>query len=114
LFSLSANRQSGVGRYIPSHISRMSFNRPKERVFFPFVCRSYRYEETYEVAFPPEAKITRIPAVASFNEAGLFYQSTYQLSGQIVTVKRVLDVQRLGMVCSPEDHQLIRRLHPVV
>ncbi len=98
----------------PAHISRLSFNRPKERVLFPFVCHSYRYEENYEVEFPAEAKITRIPTGASFDEAGLFYQSMYQLNGQIVTVKRVLNVQRPGMVCQPEDHQLIRKLHPVV
>ena len=150
--NLSANRQSGVGRYSPSdardlgtpftnrgsftldpvanfpgpgalniplgltpaYISRLSFNRPKDSVLFPFVCRSYRYEETYEVEFPIDSKITRIPTSVSFNEAGLFYQSTYQLSGQVVTVKRVLNVQRPSMVCQPEDHQLTRRLHPVV
>ncbi len=66
------------------------------------------------VLFPAEAKITRIPAGASFNEAGLFYQSTYQLSGQVVTVKRVINAQRPGMVCQPQDYQLIRKLHPVV
>jgi hypothetical protein len=150
--NLSANRQSGVGRYAPtdardlnmpfankgtftldpvanfpgpgalsiplgltpSYISRLSFNRPRERVLFPFTCLSYRYEETYEVEFPAEAKVTRIPADASFNESGLFYQSTYRLSGQVVTVTRVINVQRPSMVCQTEDHQLIRRLHPVV
>jgi hypothetical protein len=83
-------------------------------VLFPFTCLSYRYEETYEVEFPAEAKVTRIPADASFNESGLFYQSTYRLSGQVVTVTRVINVQRPSMVCQTEDHQLIRRLHPVV
>ncbi len=65
--------------------------------------------KTHTPLFPAEAKITRIPTGASFDEAGLFYQSTYQLNGQIVTVKRVLNVQRPGMVCQPEDHQLIRK-----
>ena len=98
----------------PSVISRMSFDRPRERLLFPYSCRSYRYEETYEVEFPAEARITRIPTDTYFNEAGLFYQSTYRLSGQVVKVERVLQAQRPGMVCQPDDHQVRRRLHPVV
>ncbi len=33
--------------------------------------------KTHTPLFPAEAKITRIPTGASFDEAGLFYQSTY-------------------------------------
>lgn len=98
----------------PSFINRLSFNRPKERVLFPFVCRSYRYEETYEVEFPSEAKITRIPADAAFDESGLLYQSTYRLRGQVLTVQRVVQAQRPSMVCQPNDYQVIRKLHAVV
>lgn len=98
----------------PTLIARLSFNRPQASVLFPFVCRSYRYEETYEVELPAEARITRIPQDVSFSEAGLFYQATYRQSGQVVTAKRVLQAQRPSMVCQPDDHQVIRRLHPVV
>lgn len=149
---LSANRQSGVGRYTPSDardlktpftnsstftldsvanfpgpgalnipvglaqsvISRLSFNRPLERLQFPFNCLSYRYEETYEVEFPAEVRITKVPNDASFIEAGLLYQSTYRLEGQVMIVKRVLQAQRPRMVCQPDDYQVTRRLHPVV
>lgn len=98
----------------PAIISQLSFNRPKERLQFPFVCRSYRYEETYEVALPAEARIIRIPEDAFFYEAGLFYQATYRQSGQVVIAKRVLKAQRPGMVCQPDEYQITRRLHPVV
>lgn len=98
----------------PTVISQLSYNRPKERLKFPFVCRSYRYEETYEVALPAEARITRIPQDMSFNEAGLFYQATYRQHGQVVIAKRILQAQRPGMVCQPEEYQITRRLHPVV
>jgi hypothetical protein len=98
----------------PTVISQLSYNRPKERLKFPFVCRSYRYEETYEVALPAEARIARIPQDVSFNEAGLFYQATYRQHGQVVIAKRILQAQRPGMVCQPEEYQITRRLHPVV
>jgi transglutaminase-like putative cysteine protease len=98
----------------PTVISQLSYNRPKERLQFPFVCRSYRYEETYEVSLPAEARITRIPQDVSFNEAGLFYQATYRQHGQVVIAKRILQAQRPGMVCQPEEYQITRRLHPVV
>jgi len=98
----------------PAIISQLSYNRPKERLQFPFVCRSYRYEETYEVELPAEARITRIPQDVSFKEAGLFYQATYRQSGQVVIAKRVLQAQRPGMVCQPGEYQITRRLHPVV
>ena len=98
----------------PTIISRLSYNRPKASLLFPYVCRSYRYEETYEVTLPAEARIIRIPQDASFNEAGLFYQATYRQNGQVVIAKRVLQAQRTGMVCQPGDYQINRRLHPVV
>ena len=42
------------------------------------------------------------------------HKSLFVIERQLVTVKRVLNVRRPGMVSPPEDHQLIRKLHSVV
>lgn len=42
------------------------------------------------------------------------YQATYRQGEQVLIAKRVLKAQRPSMVCHPRDHQIARRLRPVV
>ena len=60
---------------------------PKDRKF-PTYCVSTQHEEWIELAFPKGMKITRVPKGVSFANGPLKYQSTYELKGQLLKIKR--------------------------
>jgi transglutaminase-like putative cysteine protease len=60
---------------------------PKDRKF-PTYCVSTQHEEWIELSFPKNMKITRVPKGVSFATGPLKYQSTYELKGQVLNIKR--------------------------
>ena len=75
---------------------------PKERRY-PTSCASTQHEEWIELAFPKGMKVTRVPKGVSFASGPLKYQSTYDLKGQILKIKRTYMSDRKQSICDAED-----------
>ena len=75
---------------------------PKERRF-PTYCGSTQHQEWIELAFPKDMKVTRVPKGVSFANGALKYQSTYELTGQVLKIKRTYVSQRKQSICGAED-----------
>ena len=75
---------------------------PKDRKF-PTYCVSTQHEEWIELAFPKGMKITRVPKGVSFANGPLKYQSTYELKGQLLKIKRKYVSERKQSICGAEN-----------
>jgi transglutaminase-like putative cysteine protease len=75
---------------------------PKDRKF-PTYCVSTQHEEWIELAFPKGMKITRVPNGVSFANGPLKYQSTYELEGQLLKIKRKYVSERKQSICGAEN-----------
>jgi hypothetical protein len=75
---------------------------PKERRF-PTFCAATQHEEWIELAFPKDMKVTRVPKGVSFSSGPLKYQSTYELKGQVLKIKRMYVSERKQSICGAED-----------
>ena len=74
---------------------------PKERRF-PTYCGSTQHEEWIELSFPKTMKVTRIPKGMAFTKGSLNYQSSYELSGQVLKIKRNYSSTRQETICGAE------------
>jgi transglutaminase-like putative cysteine protease len=75
---------------------------PKDRKF-PTYCVSTQHEEWIELGFPKNMKITRVPKGVSFATGPLKYQSTYELKGQVLNIKRKYVSERKQSICGAEN-----------
>jgi transglutaminase-like putative cysteine protease len=75
---------------------------PKDRKF-PTYCASTQHEEWIELSFPKDMKITRVPKGVSFANGPLKYQSTYELKGQLLKIKRKYVSERKQSICGAEN-----------
>lgn len=75
---------------------------PKDRKF-PTYCVSTQHEEWIELAFPKGMKVTRVPKGVSFANGPLKYQSTYELKGQLLKIKRKYVSERKQSICGAEN-----------
>ena len=75
---------------------------PKERRF-PTFCAATQHEEWIELAFPKDMKVTRVPKGVTFSSGPLKYQSTYELKGQVLKIKRMYAAERKQSICGAED-----------
>jgi len=75
---------------------------PKARKF-PTYCVSTQHEEWIELEFPKDMKITRVPKGVSFASGPLKYQSSYQLNGQVLNIKRKYVSERKQSICGAEN-----------
>ena len=78
---------------------------PKERRF-PTACNSTKHEEWIDLTFPKDMKITRVPKDVSFAKGSLRYQSTYELKGQMLKIKRTYQAAYKDRICGEEADNL--------
>ena len=102
---------------------------------FPFVCRSYAYEEHYKLKLPANVNVTHLPDSITFNENDHSYRASYRLSnnnsdnnngsdqnksrdhnnqGQVVLLSRLLEIETPSDVCQPGDEAAYNKLLKVV
>ena len=98
----------------PGELISGTFEKPKKEVEFAFICLSGTVVENYQIEFPSNVRVTRIPTNVNFKEGVYHYQSEYDLKGRVLTVKRTFISDRQSMVCAPEEHQLKRKKFEVV
>jgi hypothetical protein len=70
--------------------------------------------EQYEIAFPDNVKVSRIPQNSRYQTDEIQYESTYKLEGNKVMASRTLTIQRPNAVCQPEELQAWRKFYSVL
>lgn len=86
----------------PGELHSIVNSRPPEKFKFPYKCNSRIISESYEISFPHNVKVTRIPNNAYYKSDAIHYESIYSLSENLVKVSRYLRIQRPNAVCAPE------------
>jgi transglutaminase-like putative cysteine protease len=74
---------------------------PKQRRF-PTNCSSTQHVEWTELTFPKGMKVTRVPKGVTFSKGNLRYQSSYQLAGQVLKIKRTYVASHKESICGEE------------
>jgi transglutaminase-like putative cysteine protease len=95
-------------------LATIASNRPKDKFHFPYICSSFYKEENYNLEFPSNVTITRIPTNMSQHESGIEYQATYIQKGNVIKVKRSITSQRHGMVCQPQELEHWKNIHKAI
>jgi transglutaminase-like putative cysteine protease len=99
----------------PGNITLISFNKPKDKFYFPYECTSGYVEENTTLEFPKKAKIGTIPKSIKYQEKGTEYTSTYQkISDTKLIIKRTLILQKPSMVCQPQELKLWQKLYQAI
>jgi transglutaminase-like putative cysteine protease len=89
----------------PGELAAIASDRPPEKFTIPYVCSTRTVGEAYQIRFPDNTKVTRIPPNVSYKKAGIEYEATYNEVKNNVFVVRKLSIQRPGAVCEPGELQ---------
>ena len=89
----------------PGELAAIASDRPPEKFTVPYVCSTRMVGESYQIRFPDNTKVTRIPPNVSYKKAGIEYEATYREVKNNVFVVRKLAIQRPGAVCEPGELQ---------
>jgi len=89
----------------PGELAMIANDRPPEKFTVPYTCGTKWISEAYQVRFPSNTKVTRIPQNTAYQKGGIEYEATYEEVKNNVFVTRILKVQRPGAVCQPEELQ---------
>lgn len=95
-------------------IENLRWQSPMPPQTFPFVCRSYAYEEEYEITFPDTVAISHLPKEVEFFENGHTYRASYHLDGNTVRMTRLLEIETPSDVCQPGEEEAYNKLLGVV
>lgn len=99
----------------PGNITLISFNKPKDKFYFPYECTSGYIEENTTLEFPKKTKVTNIPKSIKFQEKGTEYTSTYQkISDNKLQIKRTLKLNKPSMVCQPDELKYWQNMYQVI
>lgn len=98
----------------PGRINSLRAQPPVSPQAFPYVCRSYAYEEHYKLMFPETVEINHLPKSVSFSQNGYTYRANYFQEGNIVRLNRLLEIETVSDVCQPGDEQAYNKLLKVV
>ena len=99
----------------PGSITLASFNKPKDKLHFPYECYSGYTEENTLIEFPEKTKIVHIPKAMNYKDKNMEYSSTYtKVSETKLRVQRTLKQQRKSMVCQPELVEGWKRINKVL
>ena len=89
----------------PGELALIASDRPPEKFTVPYVCSTRIVGEAYQIRFPDNTKVTRIPPNVSYKKAGIEYEATYNEIKNNIFIKRKLSIQRPGAVCEPGELQ---------
>jgi transglutaminase-like putative cysteine protease len=97
----------------PGELAMIANDRPPEKFTKPYTCSTRMVGEAYQITFPSNAKVTRIPPDVTYEKAGIKYESTYTERNNSLLVTRKLAIQRPGAVCQPAELQNWRDFYQV-
>jgi hypothetical protein len=97
----------------PGELAIIANDRPPEKFTLPYTCATRMVGEAYQIQFPSNTKVTRIPPDVIYEKAGIKYESTYTERNNSLLVTRKLAIQRAGAVCQPAELQNWRDFYQV-
>lgn len=89
-------------------------DRSPEKFIKPYTCPTRMLGEAYQITFPSNTKVARIPPDVTYEKAGIKYVSSYTERNNSLLITRKLAVQRAGAVCQPAELQKLERFLPSV
>jgi len=89
----------------PGELASIANSRPPEKFTVPYSCATRSVTEEYQIQFPKNVKVSRIPQNITYKKNNIEYTASYLEKDNQVTVTRNLEVQRPGAVCKPEELQ---------
>ena len=89
----------------PGELAMIANDRPPEKFTVPYICTTRMVGEAYQIRFPDNTKVTRIPPNVKYKKGGIEYEATYEEVKNNIFVKRQLAIQRPGAVCEPGELQ---------
>lgn len=89
----------------PGELASIANSRPPEKFTVPYSCSTRSVTEQYQITFPKNVKVSRIPQNISYKKNNIEYTASYLEKDNQVSVTRNLEVQRPGAVCKPEELQ---------
>ncbi|QWE19178.1 DUF3857 domain-containing protein [Polynucleobacter corsicus] len=89
----------------PGELASIAISRPPEKFTVPYSCSTRSVTEQYQISFPKNVKVSRIPQNTSYKKNNIEYTASYLEKDNQVTVTRNLEVQRPGAVCQPSELQ---------
>lgn len=89
----------------PGELASIANSRPPEKFAVPYSCATRSVTEEYQIQFPKNVKVSRIPQNITYKKNNIEYSASYLEKDNQVTVTRNLEVQRPGAVCKPEELQ---------
>jgi hypothetical protein len=89
----------------PGELASIANNRPPEKFTVPYSCATRSVAEEYQILFPKNVKVGKIPQDINYKKGGIEYKAAYLEKDNQVIVTRSLEVQRPGAVCKPEELQ---------
>jgi hypothetical protein len=98
----------------PGELASIVNSRPPELFKYPYRCSTRIVTEQYEIAFPDNVKVSRIPQNSRYQTEEIQYESSYRLEGNKVMASRSLTIQRPNAVCHPDELQAWRKFYPVL
>jgi hypothetical protein len=98
----------------PGELASIVNSRPPESFKYPYRCSTRIVKEQYEIAFPDNVKVNRIPQGSRYQTDEIQYESSYTQEGNKVIAIRSLTIQRPNAVCQPEELQSWRKFYPVL
>lgn len=97
----------------PGELAMIANDRPPEKFTVPYTCSTRMVGEAYQITFPSNTKVTRIPPDVSYEKAGIKYESTYTERNNSLLITRKLAIQRPSAVCQPGELQNWRDFYQV-
>jgi hypothetical protein len=98
----------GIGS--PFDLSTVAQSFALARRTLPFACSGGVNEETVALTLPADAKVGSLPQPVNLSSKFGSYESTYQLTGQVVNVKRRLRLQFPAAFCAAEDYAELQKI----
>lgn len=89
----------------PGELASIANSRPPEKFTVPYSCATRSVTEEYQIQFPKNVKVSRIPQNITYKKNNIEYTASYLEKDNQVTATRNLEVQRPGAVCKPEELQ---------
>jgi transglutaminase-like putative cysteine protease len=97
----------------PGELATIANDRPPEKFRHPYACSTRIVSEDYDIEFPNNVKVTRIPIGVSYKKDGIQYTSSYSQNGNTITAARKLIVQRPSAICQPTEVQKWKAFYQV-
>ena len=92
----------------PGHLASFIKTYALTKRKYPFICSSRSIKESYEIVFPDNVKLTRIPENVAYKTDNVHYSGNYVRIGNSVKVSRVLRVSFPSEVCGAEQNEEIQ------